>query len=198
MSVREQFLKLQWSQLKHDEAYHKDVVIMPLAERIKHMALHNAKYTAYLFDAADTGNDARLAEVLTDAFIIVLASANTLNQDIGLDLGEGAQTPPSLQALGSNLITELQRNAADPLWLVRTFARHSGRLAKVCESWDHLESVAFRDEMKHCNIELLKAVLAEASARGFDLAEAYKSRIRQVETRSIFDRLFREGAGGEA
>jgi hypothetical protein len=58
--------------------------------------------------------------------------------------------------------------------------------------------VAFRDEMKRCNLELLKAVLAEASARSFDLAEAYKSRIRQVETRSIFDRLFREGAGGEA
>jgi len=198
MSVREQFLKLQWTQLKHDEAYHKDVVIMPLAERIKHMALHNAKYTAYLFDAADTGNEARLAEVLTDAFIIVLASANTLNQDIGVDLGEGTKAPPSLLAFGSNLENDLQRNAADPLWLVRTFARHSGRLAKVCESWDHLESVAFRDEMKRCNLELLKAVLAEASARGFDLAEAYKSRIRQVETRSIFDRLFREGAGGEA
>ena len=128
MSVREQFLKLQWSQLKHDEAYHKDVVIMPLAERIKHMALHNAKYTAYLFDAADTGNDARLAEVLTDAFIIVLASANTLNQDIGVDLGEGTEAPPSLLAFGSNLEKDLQRNAADPLWLVRTYARHNGRL----------------------------------------------------------------------
>ena len=198
MSVREQFLKLQWTQLKHDEAYHKDVVIMPLAERIKHMALHNAKYTAYLFDAADTGNEARLTEVLTDAFIIVLASANTLNQDIGVDLGEGTESPSSLLAFGSNLEKDLRRNAADALWLVRTFARHSGRLAKVCESWDHLESVAFRDEMKSCNLDLLKAVLAEASARGFDLAEAYKSRIRQVETRSIVDRLFREGAGGEA
>lgn len=198
MNVREQLLKLQWSQLKHDEAYHKDVVIMPLAERIKHMALHNAKYTAYLFDAVDNGDDARLAAVLTDALIIVLASANTLNQDIGLDLGERAEALPSLQELGRNLATDLQRNAADPLWLVRNFARHSGRLAKVCESWDHLESVAFRDEMKHCNIELLKTVLAEASARGFDLADSYKARIQQVETRSIFDRLFREGAGGEA
>src|SRR5258706_9313505 len=143
MSVREQFLKLQWTQLKHDEAYHKDVVIMPLAERIKHMALHNAKYTAYLFDAADTGNVARLAKVLTDAFIFVLASANTLNQDIGIELGGGAEPPLSLLALGSNLVTDLQRNVAAPFWLVRIFARHSGRLAKVCESWDHLESVAF-------------------------------------------------------
>jgi hypothetical protein len=198
MTVGEHFLKLQWAQLRHDEAYHKDVVIMPLAERMKHMALHNAKYTAYLFDATDTGDEARLAAILTDAFIIVLASANTLNQSIGIDLGERAEIPSSLQELGRNLATDIQRNAEDPLWLVRTFARHSGQLAKVCESWDHLESVAFRDEMKRCNIELLKAILAEASARGFDLAQSYKSRIRQVETRSIFDRLFHEGAGGEA
>jgi hypothetical protein len=198
MTVREHFLKLQWAQLRHDEAYHKDVVIMPLAERMKHMALHNAKYTAYLFDATDTGDEARLVAVLTDAFIIVLASANTLNQNIGIDLGERAEIPSSLQELGRNLAADIQRNAADPLWLVRTFARHSGQLAKVCESWDHLESVAFRDEMKRCNIELLKAILVEASARSVDLGESYKSRIRQVETRSIFDRLFHEGAGGEA
>ncbi len=198
MTIREDFLKLQWAQLKHDEAYHKDVVIMPLAERIKHMALHNAKYTAYFFDAADTGDDARLARVLTDAFIIVLASANTLNQDIGLDLGDAAEDLASLQTLGSDLVKDLKRNSADPLWLVRVFARHTGQLAKICESWDHLESVPFRDEMKRCNIDLLKVVLAEASARGFDLAGSYKSRIREVETRSIFDKLFREGAGGEA
>ena len=47
MNARDQLLALQWAQLKHDEAYHKDVVILPLAQRVKHMALHNAKYTAY-------------------------------------------------------------------------------------------------------------------------------------------------------
>src|SRR5712664_3145282 len=95
MTIREDFLKLQWAQLKHDEAYHKDVVIMPLAERIKHMALHNAKYVAYFFEALDQGDDARLIKTLTDAFIIVLASANTLNQDVGRDLGARAETEPS-------------------------------------------------------------------------------------------------------
>jgi hypothetical protein len=56
----------------------------------------------------------------------------------------------------------------------------------------------FRDEMKRCNLELLKIIMAEASDRHLDLAEAYKSRMRQVEGRSIFDKLFQEGAGGEA
>ncbi|MCW3474693.1 hypothetical protein [Limobrevibacterium gyesilva] len=198
MTVRDQLLALQWTQLKHDEAYHKDVVILPLAQRIKHMALHNAKYTAHLFEVAETGDEARLIKTLTDAFIISLASANTLNQDLGGELGEAAVAATSLPALGADLTVELARSDADPLWLVRAFARQNGQLAKACESWDHLESVPFRDLMRSCNVAILKAVLVEASARELDLAEAYRARIREVETRSIFDGHYREGAGGEA
>jgi hypothetical protein len=198
MTLREEFLRLQWAQLRHDEAYHKDVVIMPLADRIKHMALHNAKYTAYFFDAIDDVDQAKLTKTLTDAFVIVLATANTLNQDIGSDLGADADASQSFQSLGASLAESIGRNDADDYWLVRNFARHTGRLAKVCESWDHLENILFRDEMKRCNLELLKVILAEASDRQLDLAESYKSRMRQVEGRSIFDKLFQEGAGGEA
>jgi hypothetical protein len=100
-----------------------------------------------------------------------------------------------LQSLGATLAVGLPRDDTDPLWIVRAFARHNGKLAKVCESLDHLESVPFRDAIKSCNVALLKVVLAEASARGLNLAESYKTRIREVETRSIFDRHFREGGG---
>ncbi len=196
MSVRDQLLALQWAQLKHDEAYHKDVVILPLAQRIKHMALHNAKYTAYFFETAETGDEPRLTKTLVDAFIIALASANTLNQDLGKDLDEAAAG--SFASTAASLAASLPRDPEDPLWLVRQFARHNGQLAKMCESWDHLEPVPFREGMKACNLALLKVVLAEAGARGLDIETAYKGRIRIVETRSIFDDHFREGAGGEA
>lgn len=195
MNVRDQLLALQWEQLHHDEAFHKDVVILGLAERIKHMALHNAKYTGHLFEAAETGDVARLVKTLTDAFIIALATANTLNQDLGLELGKSAETSSSLGAFGSVVATELERKETDPLWLVRAFARHNGHLAKVCESWDHLESVPFRDSMKSCNLALLKALLAEANARGIDLTETYKARIAVVENRSIFVDYFRKRGG---
>jgi hypothetical protein len=198
MTLREDFLRLQWAQLRHDEAYHKDVVIMPLAERIKHMALHNAKYTAYFFDSLDNVDQAKLTKTLTDAFVIVLATANTLNQDIGSDLGASADANQSFQSLGASLAESIGRDDADDYWLVRNFARHTGRLAKACESWDHLENILFRDEMKRCNLELLKIILAEASDRQLDLAQYNKSRIRQVEGLSIFDKLFQQGAGGEA
>jgi hypothetical protein len=197
MSVRDQLLELQWSQLKHDEAYHKDVVILPLAERIKHMALHNAKYTGHFIDAIDSGDAARLSKTLTDAFIITLASANTLNQDLGSDLAAIGEAE-SLKAAGEQLADVLPRNASDPLWIVRQFAKHTGQLAKICESWDHLEPVPFREGMKASNLALLQIVLADCAGRAIDIAVAYKTRIRIVETRSIFDKHFREGAGGEA
>lgn len=79
-SVADFVYQLQLEQLRHDESFHKDVVLLPLAERVKHMALHNGKYVAYFFEAADAE---RFAAVLTDAFIITLATANTINQDLG-------------------------------------------------------------------------------------------------------------------
>lgn len=196
MPVRDQLLALQWAQLKHDESYHKDVVILPLAQRIKHMALHNAKYTAYFLEAVETGDEPRLIKTLVDAFIIALASANTLNQDLGKDLDNAAAG--TFASTAASLAASLPHDPEDPLWLVRQFARHNGQLAKICESWDHLEPVPFREGMKACNLALLKVVLAEAGAKGLDIEAAYKDRIRIVETRSIFDDHFREGAGGEA
>lgn len=196
MSVRDQLLDLQWAQLKHDEAYHKDIVILPVAQRMKHMSLHNAKYTGYFLQAVDQGDGERFHRTLIDAFIITLVVANTLNQDLGgeVDTHGGGK---SLSALGADLAARLIRDGADPLWLVRQYAQHNGQLAKLCESWDHLEALPFRDGMKTCNLALFSAVLAEAEARGIDLADAYRARMRVVEARSIFDSRFRTGAGGE-
>lgn len=198
MTLQEQLLALQWSQLKHDETYHKDIVILPLAQRIKHMALHNAKYTAYFLEAVEGKNAVRFNQVLTDSFAIALASANTLNHDLGRELEGETPGTNSIAKLGARLGDSLPRDAEDPLWLVWNFIRHNGRLAKVCESWDHLEAVPFRDLMRACNVALLKTILAEASARDLDIALAYGTRMREVERRSIFDERYRAGAGGEA
>jgi len=198
VTAREQILALQWAQLKHDESYHKDIVILPPAQRMKHMTLHYTKYTAHILDAVERDDDTRLAKTVTDAFIIALASANTLNQDLGLELGEITEASPSLTMLGNRFATDLNRSSADPLWLVRAFARHTGRLAKACESWDHLEAVPFLETMKNGNAELFKALLAEASARGLHLADTYKARICEIENRSIFARYSHEDAGSKA
>ena len=45
MSVRDELFTLQLEQLKHDEKYHRDIHVLPLHQRMNHMALHFAKYS---------------------------------------------------------------------------------------------------------------------------------------------------------
>lgn len=196
MSARDQILTLQWMQLRHDESYHKDITILSPAQRVKHMALHNAKYASYFWDAVEGDDDQRFRQALVDAFIIHIATANALNQNLGLELSSaGAES--SVQSLG-NALLEQSRHDTEPFWIVRQFVRHNGQLAKLCESLDHLEPLPFREGMKASNLALLQAVLVEAAARAIDLIAAYKERIRDVEARSMFDSYFRDGAGEEA
>lgn len=177
---------LQVEQLTHDESFHKDVVILPLANRIKHMALHNAKYVGYLIDAIDAGDDSRFQAVLTDAFIITLATANTLNQDLGRTLeGAGGQIA-DLKSLGASLADDLGRRADDPFGFVKAYARATGQLAKACESWDHMEDVPYVVMMRASNIDIFKLVAAEAALRSFNLEGLFRARLRVIERRSIF------------
>jgi hypothetical protein len=186
MAVTDQLLALQWAQVNHDQNYHRDVSVLPTVQRIKHMAFHYAKYAAYLLEAVEQHDDVRVDSTLVDAFIIALATANILNHQLSADLH--CENEASLSEVGARLVKTLPRNAADELWVVKQFVRLSGRLAKMCESLDHLEALPFRDELTTANCSLLKIVLAEASIRQLDLPGRYRARIRSVEERSMFDR----------
>src|SRR5688572_10039239 len=144
---------LQLEQLTHDELFDKDVVILSLADRIKHMALHNAKYVGYFVDAVEAGDDERFQAVLTDAFIITLATANTLNQNISQALGVSDQDT-DLISLGVALTDDLRSRRDDPFGFVKAYARAAGQLAKACESWDHLEDRPYVATMRASNIDL--------------------------------------------
>jgi hypothetical protein len=169
--------KLQVAQLRHDEQYHKDVVILPLAERIKHMALHNAKYSGYFIEAHDDSDSERMARVLTDAFIITLATANTLNQD--------------LEFQNESYVVRSSASDKNSLDFIKSYVKAAGTLAKYCEAWDHLENYSFRDAMQRSNLELVKLIVDEAALRGLDLIALYHERLLAVEKRSIFDRTFK-------
>jgi hypothetical protein len=186
---------LQVEQLTHDESFHKDVVIMPLADRIKHMALHNAKYVGYFVDAVEAGDDGRFQAVLTDAFIITLATANTLNQNIGQALDAAGGHDIDLRNLGSSLTKGLSRGADEPFRFVKGYARAAGQLAKACESWDHMEDVPYVAIMRASNIDLFKSIVAEAALRSLDLEALFRARLRFIERRSIFHPTLRTGRG---
>ncbi|QND64709.1 hypothetical protein HB777_13000 [Mesorhizobium loti] len=182
-SIADFVYELQLEQLRHDERFHKDVVILPLAERVKHMALHNAKYVAYFFEAADAD---RFAAVLTDAFIITLATANTINQDLGKAV---AEEWASISGLGEVPIRLPEGQST----FIRSFAISTGLLAKACESWDHLEMAPFNTMMRESNLALFRLVVGYAAGLKLDLVERYRNRLRFIERRSIFHRTLAEG-----
>ena len=177
---------LQVEQLTHDEGYHKDILNLSLADRVKHMALHGAKYVAYFIDAVEAGDDRRVEAVLTDAFIITLATANALNQDLGKAVQPAAGQSADLQSLGRSLSTDLNSRSDGPFSFVKTYARAVGKLAKACESWDHMEDMPYAATMRASNLDLLKLVLAEAALRSIDLQALFRARLRSIESRSIF------------
>jgi hypothetical protein len=158
------------------------------------MALHNAKYVGYFIDAVDVCDDGRFQAVLTDAFIITLATANTLNQNIGQALGASDQTA-DLKSLGASLAAHHTRRVDDPFAFVKAYARGAGHLAKACESWDHLEDVPYVAIMRASNIDLFKLVVAEAALRSLDLGTLFRNRLRFIERRSIFHPTLSAGRG---
>ncbi len=166
--------ELQWHQLLHDDAYHRDIVSMPPATRMKHFALHMAKYAAYLLDADDRGDSALAQRALIDALAIILAIGNTLGQDLSRDLAGR-----NIDASGDS------EEGAAPVW--RAFVKETGALAKACESLDHIEDLPFKALMKQANTALVAVVLHGVSQHGIDIVPAYKTRLRDVEKRSPFD-----------
>jgi hypothetical protein len=186
ITVQEQLLALQWAQLKHDELYHKEITLLPVADRMKHFALHMAKYLGYFVDAIDTDSD-RFERTLVDAFIITLASANTLNFDLGKALGwQENAAPVNFKAFGIELATQCFPRSEDKIWFLKQFARHCGRLAKACESLDHIESHPFREAMLASVLDMFKLFVAEGTAHQIDLINGAKERLRSVETKNIF------------
>ena len=163
-------LDLQRFQNRHDLAYHPDIVALGTIGRLKHMALHTAKYAARFAAAELEGDRPAFERALTDSFIIALSTANILTRDLSADV---AGTP-----------TEDDRaNRSD---FAFRYLQEVGRMAKACKSIDHLENFPFRPEIIRANTELTRLVVAEAWRREIDLAARYASRMQEVEARSGF------------
>lgn len=173
-------LQLQREQLRHDEAYHEDILVLDTARRTKHMALHQAKYTARFVAAEEDGDAELFRATLTDAFIISLATANIFAQNLSETLPEGIEDKGGLAALG---ITLAERTA-QPTSFVRRFSALTGEMAKACESLDHLEDFPFRATLVRANTDMSQLLICEAASRQIDLAAAYAARISDVEHRS--------------
>ncbi|MEP0315142.1 MAG: hypothetical protein ABJL57_01345 [Hyphomonas sp.] len=180
MSAQNDILNLQRAQLRHDESYHQDILVLDTARRAKHMTLHNAKYSGRFVAAIEDGDKSLFARTLTDAFIISLATANIFAHDLRYELPPESKESSTLQDLG---ILLAESSNEKPSFL-RSYSGLAGEMAKACESLDHLEDYPFRTKLTKCNAGIFRAVLIEASVRQIDMAAFYNERIADVEARS--------------
>lgn len=184
MSLSAQLCHLQRRQRAHDIAYHPDIWQLPPARSLTHMTLHQTKYMGALATALASGDRAAQTRAITDAFVIVLATANLLNQDLS---ALAAAAPRGAFAELACAFARADGAAAfDPALIITRHAALCGRMAKACEAFDHAEDYPSRKTLADCNAELFRLVVTLAGARNIDLLDAYNTRISAVEAKSIF------------
>jgi len=156
--------RLQWEQFQHDEMYHREIARLTVQDRLKHMALHFAKYAGSL---AEAPHDEAVRRLVTDIVIIAVSSANVLNLRLSSHSNSLGATQTS-----SNLATAV------------TIA--AGRMAAACEKMDHLEAFPFRERISEAVLDLLSQAISYADTRGWDVPAMVVARLQPVKEKSIF------------
>lgn len=174
--ARNELFQLQLEQMRHDERYHPEISRLTVHHRLNHLALHFAKYAGRVATMVMEDNNSDIDRTLTDIFIIALSTANVLNLDLGKALSS---------RLAADLkVTDTQDGSLVGLLLPVTIA--SGRMAKACESIDHLEAVKFREEISDCVVRLSTLSAEAANVRGLDIALEIRNRLEKVRAAKLF------------
>ncbi|MGB9367749.1 MAG: hypothetical protein WCE79_17225 [Xanthobacteraceae bacterium] len=164
MLGRDELLRMQREQFRHDERNHKDILCLSKPDRLKHYGLHYAKYVGRL--ARGAAEEKSEEQTLVDAILVALSTANTLLQDLSK---EDFSKKPALS------------EQIDPL---RVFADAMGRFADACEKIDHFED---NHALAHrANIEVLRWLLNTVGERNIDIAGAIKQRRAELSKRHFY------------
>ena len=132
---------------------------MSRIDRLKHYGLHFAKY-AGRFARGEKELKSK-AETLTDAFLVALSAANTLNQTLKNTNFENNSRPADLE-----------------------FIDYAGRFADACEKIDHLEE--FRTIALNANAALMEWIVRSAVVDGLALDALVDERRRQLARRPVY------------
>tara|TARA_R110002110_G_scaffold368869_1_gene578712 strand:- start:1605 stop:2207 length:603 start_codon:yes stop_codon:yes gene_type:complete len=166
--------QLQLEQFKHDERYHPEISRLTMHHRLNHMALHFAKYAGRIADAVQTGDDSDIDRTLTDIAIIALSSGNILNLRLSDSFENNVES------------SDVPFDEVDLATLLVHVTSASGRMAKACESVDHIEAAPLREEMTSAVIDLFRVSIEFATLRGLDLQSAVPQRLESVRETKLF------------
>lgn len=156
--------KQQVNQDQHDRLAHQDIYNLPRADRIKHLALHLAKYVGRIGQS----DPLLVRKTLVDCFLIVISLVNAVDGEL-----VGVVVPSHTVRPGDR---------------TQRWAEPVGRIAKACESMDHLESVDYRSEIYAGSLDLLAHVFADADEAEVDLLEAADEMRLKIQSRLPFFR----------
>ncbi|MBP54640.1 hypothetical protein [Marinobacter sp.] len=185
--LADKLYQLQLNQLHHDERFHKEVVRLPVHQRINHMALHFAKYSGQLASEFITPSFSKeqRSKLIIDCFAIAISSVNILNVRISDRLlSDSIADINGIPELAAFYAEELV--TTDKYWLLLQTASLSGKIAKACESLDHLEAYDYRENFLDGVIGLIKVYLAAAHTLDIDIETALAERLLTVKKKSIF------------
>lgn len=177
MSMINQFSELQTEQQRHDDLAHRDILCLPVQDRIRHMVLHFAKYCGHFADMQAVNNEARFISTLVDTAIICLASANAL----GIKLASSVQD----QTSSSDLIAKLKAQSSISQELCTELfvqlSKVTGTMAKACESLDHLESFDYRGTLERGVVAIASLCSVVDDRARMDLPTLIRARWERIE-----------------
>lgn len=181
-SARIIMLQIQREQNSHDLLAHRDILHLDTHTKLKHMTLHFLKYAGKLAEAGERQDMNALRNILLDAFIIALATANALNVNLG-----------ATWVLDADSLDDLSSKISDAKELPDPFSRSlyslakiAGRMAKAIESTDHLERGNPRADLEVLIVDLAFEILTILGSLQVEIEELIKERWRVVEDKSIF------------
>ena len=155
---------VQFAQFEHDEKYHREISRLPVQDRLRHMALHFAKYAGRLQEGP---TEADFKRVAADTLIIAISCANILNIDLsGKTLGFG--------------------DDASQFAFTKRLSIAAGRMAAACERLDHLEDFPFRASITDEVLAILQSCLELFDAKGWGLIQEMEERLAPIKAKSIF------------
>lgn len=186
MKAESILLTWQKRQLDHDTRAHRDILNLDTNRRVKHMVLHLLKYAGKVATAQIDRNQEALRATLVDTFIICLATANTLNVNVGVSIPLNAA---SLNELAATMSQGVDLPDIFQSSLV-SIAMLGGKMAKAIEATDHLEQGDPRHDLELLIAELVQSLLPVLGALDIDIETTIESHWHCVESKSIFTPQF--------
>jgi hypothetical protein len=162
----------QLLQIKHDEIYHHEILVLGIARRMNHVVLHLIKYLAPLSSFPISSSENRKAFI--DSFIMVASASNLL----GISLARNLE------------INEVDA-AADAIFIDR-YIQLLAELAKACEATDHQEDYPIRITWNENIQKFFLLLLRESASRNISIVEEASHRLASVERKHSLNHIFQD------